>query len=89
MNSRFNFGKTRVIILPRHLVGEFGGMALGKDEFLTLICLSPSECFDLFLEGQEQEPITGEPETKAQAFEHQWAELELRLSFITDGCRWQ
>jgi hypothetical protein len=87
---------TRVVLMSSTLMKlyEVKVKGAGGVKFHPITFYDPQECLEMLTDvrtesfeedGWENTP----PASKHKRIEKQWGELELRLSFFSDGYRWQ
>lgn len=89
-NERSN--TTRIVMMSSTLMKLYEVQGLNDGpEYQPITFCHPQECLEMLIETGPKEPAAEEPMTmpRAQRIEKQWGELELRLSFFTDGYKWQ
>ena len=83
---------TRIVMMTSALMKlyEVRGFR-GGAEYQPITFCNPHDCLEMLVnaEHKEPEPEAENPTYRAQKMEKQWGELELRLSFFTDGYKWQ
>lgn len=93
--TKLTNNSTRIVLMSPDLMKLYDVQIRDNiNGYQPVTFVSPRECLELMTTFEtETDPLLATEEDpaeqKAQRIEKQWGELELRLSFFTDGCSWQ
>jgi len=87
-----NYTDTKIVIMSKDLMSLYEVQGPGHEtEYEAFTFHDPQECLDMMVSVEGEEMAAGAEPTldRADRIERQWGELELRLSFFTEGFNWQ